>query len=210
MDKKLKEEKLRQEKDAETIIRQIKKESEREVERITADARTTAEQLLLDAGEEAQRRRAEVLSGLKQETEKMRERIFSGLALEKKRLLLEEKERFINQVLDAVRLLAREFRENRQGYEDFLRKAIAEGVGVVGGKEFAVFFARPDAAIFDSPEFLKSLDKKISFAFTRGDFDEIGVIVSSPGDAIRFDNRFSSRLSRLQTDIYAQLLKESF
>ena len=210
MDKKRKEEILRQKKDAETIIGQIKKESGREVERITADARAAAEKIISGGSAEAERRRSEVLSGMKQETEKIRERIFSGLALDKKRLLLEEKDRFITEVLGAVRAQAREFRNDRQAYEGFLRAAISEGVRVVGGKELVITFARPDAPIFGSPEFTRSLGTKASFTFTQGDFDEIGVIISTPKEAIRFDNRFSSRLSRLQTDIYAQLLKESF
>jgi len=218
MDKNKKEDVARQKKDAEAIIAQIKKESEREVERIIADARTAAGKIIDEGAAESERRRSSLLLGMRQETEKARERVFSGLALEKKRLLLEEKGQFIGQVIEEVYALARRFRDNKQGYNDFLRMAAAEGVRVVGSAELELSYARPDEQIFSSADFRRSLEascaassgKKTAFSYMKGDFDEIGIVISSPGGAIRFDNRFSSRLARLQADIYAQLLKDSF
>lgn len=212
-----KQDNARQEESAEVICARIKEESAQEATRILDRARQEAGKIISDASNQSEAARAQLLGGLRGELEKARERVFSGLNLEKKRLLLEEKNNFIRQVLDAVREQARQFRGER-GYEDFLRKSIAEGLAVIGEEQLVVTYAVSDEPLFSSGEFIRSVDsfcrgrsdKAVTFSYVKGDFEEIGVIVSSAGGRIQFDNRFSSRLARLEGDIYTRLLKESF
>lgn len=204
-----------QEQNAQVIMARIREESAQEAARVLEQARREADKILKDASLESDRRRVQLLGGMRQELEKTRERIFSSVNLEKKRLVLEEKNVFIQQVLRAVRECAGRFR-GAPGYDDFLRRAVVEGAMVVGAAELKVAYALPDEKLFCSSGFLLPLDslcqgvlkRSVTFRYTKGDFDEPGVIVSSIDDRIQFDNRFSSRLSRLEGDIYARLLKE--
>lgn len=199
------------------ILARIKEESAQEIARITGMTRAEEEKIIGDAAAEAGRVKAGVFEALRQEMDKARERVFSGLALEKKRLLLEEKDRLIRQVLQAVTEQARQFRDGA-GYAGFLRAAVAEGARVVGGDAIVVTYAPADAKYFGQGEFVKSLDaycrealgRAVTFSYTQGDFNEPGAVITSADGRIRFDNRFSCRLARLEADIYAQLLKEAF
>ena len=195
---------------AEAILARIKEESAQESARVLGIARADEEKILVQAAADAARTKAESLEALAQELEKARERVFSSVALEKKRLLLEEKDRLIKQVLQVVQDQALQFR-GTAGYADFLRAAVAEGARVVGGDSLVVTYAPADATLFAPGEFVRSLASlKVAFSYAQGDFDEPGVILTSADGRIRFDNRFSSRLARLEADIYARLLKEAF
>lgn len=214
MDNKHKEEQANAEKNAAIIMTRIKEESVREAAQVLERARQEAAKIIDDASMEAERKRAQILGGLRLELEKLKERIFSGVNLEKKRIILEEKNRFIQQVLGEVRALAELFRK-QPGYEDFLRRAVAEGAKVVGADTLEVVYAITDDTLFLSGSFIKSLEslcqgvlkRTVAFKYIKGEFDEPGVIVSTPGGGIQFDNRFSRRLERLQGEIYEQLLK---
>jgi len=200
-----------------TILARIQEESAQEIARIIQSSRAEEGKIIGEAAAEAGRGKAGAADALRQELDKARERVFSGLALEKKRLLLEEKDRLIRQVLQAVTEQARQFRDGA-GYAGFLRAAVAEGARVVGGDAIAVTYAPADAKSFGQGEFIRALEshcrealgRAVTFSYTQGDFNEPGVILTSVDGRIRFDNRFSCRLSRLEADIYAQLLKEAF
>jgi len=206
-----------QEQNAELIIKRIRDESSGEAQSVIAAAKDEADKLLRQASDEAEGKRAQILSEARSEIEKARERVFSTLALDKKRLLLEEKDRFIRQVLAAVSEQARRFRGS-PGYDQFLYKAVAEGAKVIGETRLEIRYASSDEKMFASGDFIaglgafcrKATGKDLTFIYTKSDFDEPGVVVLSPDGRIQFDNRFSSRLSRLEEAIYARLLKESF
>jgi vacuolar-type H+-ATPase subunit E/Vma4 len=209
------EEQTRQKKNAGLIIEHIKEESGREAATIIERARSEAEKIGADSVAEIERRRVQMREALQQEVEKMRERIFSSVNLEKKRIALEEKNQFIRHVLDGVGELAGQFRK-KPGYDDFLRRAVAEGARVVDATELAITYAAADEKLFLSDGFIPSLEslcrdllkKPVVFRCVKGDFDEPGVIVSSVDGRIQFDNRFSSRLTRREGEIYERLLKE--
>ncbi len=214
MDRK-KQEELDREKNAEMIMARIREESARESEELLARARQEAAKIS-DAGRaEAERRRSLALDELRREREKLRERAFSGVNLEKKRIVLEEKNNFIRQVLRRVEELAGKFRE-QPGYDDFLRRAAVEGARVVGEDALEVVYAAPDQKLFSTGNFVLQLEslsenalkKTVTFTFTKGDFTEPGVVVRSLDGRIQFDNRFSRRLGRLEGEIYARLLKD--
>jgi vacuolar-type H+-ATPase subunit E/Vma4 len=214
MDRK-KQEQESQEKNAEQIVARIREESARETEDLLAKARKEAEDISSAARTEAERRRAHALGEVRRELDKLRERIFSSVNLEKKRIVLEEKNSFIRQVLQAVGETAAGFRQ-RPGYDDFLRRAVVEGAKVVGGDSLEIVYAAPDDGLFAAPGFIlqleslsqNALEKTVTYAYTRGDFTEPGVIIRSLDGRIQFDNRFSRRLGRLEGEIYARLLKE--
>lgn len=212
---KKKDEMVNQEQNAQVIVARIREESAQETARVLEQARLEAEKIIREASGESDRRRVQMLAGMRQELEKTRERIFSSVNLEKKRLVLEEKNAFIQQVLRGVRECAGRFRET-PGYDDFLRRAVVEGARVVGKTELEVAYAPADERLFCDRGFLQPLEslcreglkEAVTFKYVKGDFTEPGVIVSSVDGRIQFDNRFSSRLSRLEGDIYVRLLKE--
>lgn len=205
------------EKHAQAILQKIQEESAREAREVIGRAQAESDRIISDAEGESARLRIELFTSLKHELDKARERVFSGVNLEKKRLVLEEKDRFIRQVLDAVRAMGEGFRQ-KPGYDDFLRRAVAEGSRVIGGTEMEIVYAAPDEKLFRSGGFILPLESlcqsllksTVTFRYTKGDFTEIGVIVCSADGRIQYDNRFSSRLARMERDIYVRLLRESF
>jgi vacuolar-type H+-ATPase subunit E/Vma4 len=214
MDKKTEEQSV-QEKNAGLIIDHIKEESGREAATIIERARGEAEKIVQDGAAETERTQTQMREALRQELEKMRERIFSSVNLEKKRIVLEEKDNFIQQVVAGVRDLAGQVRKS-PGYDDFLRRAVAEGARVVDDAQVEVTYSAADEKLFLSAGFVPSLEsfcrdllkKPVALRCIKGDFDEPGVIISSVDGRIQFDNRFSSRLTRREGEIYERLLKE--
>jgi vacuolar-type H+-ATPase subunit E/Vma4 len=209
------EEQARQQKNADVIMAAIKEESGQEAARILAAAKAEADTISKDASAEGERVRAQARAALQQELAKMREQIFSSVSLDKKRIILEEKNTFIQEVLRSVRELSSQFRKN-PGYEDFLRNAVVEGAVVVGAAKLEIAYAIPDENLFRTATFTASLEpacqnavkRAVAFTFTKGDFNDPGVIISSVDGRILFDNRLSSRLARREGEIYERLLKD--
>jgi len=185
--------------DAEEITRRIIKDATSQADSLLASAKKERSRILEEANQEAEAKKKEILKKGEVETEKMKQKIFSTLNLEKKKLFLEEKSRFIDDILEKVRVMAMEFRKD-PGYKEFLEKAILEGIKVVGEKEVGVLYSALDEKTI----------KDIQIAnvrFKKSDFKDIGAIVQSNDSRLIFDNTFLARLKRMYEDIYMDLLK---
>ncbi len=193
--------------DAGEICRKIIEDATAQANSILTSAEKEKSKILEEADHEAENKKKEVLKKNDIETEKMKQKIFSTLNLEKKKLFLEEKSRFIEAVLEKVREIAVEFRQN-PGYKTFLEKAISEGVEVIGEREVDVLYSGLDEKIIKG-DFIKNINGIVP-EFKKCDFKDIGVIVQSKDSRFIYDNTFSARLKRLYDDIYMDLLKGAF
>ena len=122
--------------------------------------------------------------------------------MEKRRVCLEAKSLFIEDVIAAVKREAENFRGSKD-YVKFLREAILEGIKIVDDRKVQVFYSHLDEKAI-------SQVGDLPVEFKRSDFGEIGVIVQSQDGRLLFDNRFSARLKRSYDEIYVKLLKEAF
>jgi vacuolar-type H+-ATPase subunit E/Vma4 len=201
---------------ADAICGKIRQDAEYESQNLFAASDQKAEKILAAAKAEAEKRRL----GLEQETDKevqrIKERIFSTLNLEKKRLTLGEKDRFVEAIFEQVRKNAEEFRSSPE-YKTFLEKAAIEGIKVIGQTDIEVFYSFLDEHIINDG-FIKKIEglcsdvmkQKCTVKSRKSDFKDIGIIINSRDGRMMFDNRFLSRLNRSHEDIYMELLKEVF
>ena len=207
--------KLNQE-NAEVICAKISEDADAEIKTILEQARRESEKIVSQARKSAEDKNLLISKELEQEIQKSREKILSSLNLEKKRLVLGEKDKFIQSVLAKVIKNAQDFRREN-GYQEFLENAIIEGVEVIEDGNIAVYYSSQDEHFFNS-DFIKKIEKSCSqvlktgcsLKFNKADFSDLGVIVNSVDGRIMYDNRFLARLERVKEKIYMELLKDSF
>jgi len=202
--------------EAEQICFKIQQEAAHQVQDLFERANKEAQKILGLAKAEAENKKQALLKELDRKLSREEEKMLSSLSLEKKKIALEEKSKFAQQVLDSVFRQAEELRRSRD-YATFLKKAILEGVGVIDTDTIEVFCSSFDEKI-TNPDFIKEVTasaaskfkKEFVFKFHFADFKDIGVIVQSPDGHLSYNNRFQSRLKRMYDQVYAKLLKESF
>lgn len=190
--------------DAGEICKRIIEDASSQADSILANAKKEKSRILEEADAEAGNRKKILLRKNEVEIERIKQKIFSTLNLEKKKMFLEEKSRFIEAVLEKVKEMALEFRKD-PGYRGFLEKAILEGIKVLGEKKAEVLYSSLDEKMINE-DFVKNI-KEAGLDFKKSDFKDIGVIVQSKDSRLIYDNTFSARFKRMHDDIYMELLK---
>ncbi|MCK9594938.1 MAG: V-type ATP synthase subunit E [Candidatus Omnitrophica bacterium] len=199
---------------ADMICAKIRQDTENEVKGLLDRASREKDGMIKKAEAEAQKKANDIRREADKDIDKSRERINSTLNLEKKRLLLEGKNRFVQSVFGSVAGLAEKFRE-QPAYADYLQKWIIEGIRVIESDKVDLFYSFRDENIV-SDVFIRKIEnickdtlkQNVSIKPCKGDFTDIGVIVNSRDARVMFDNRFSARLSRSYDQVYMELLKE--
>ena len=198
---------------AEAICAKINQDADSEVSQLFERAKAQAQQIIDAAKKEAGVLKAALLRDLEKEIDKSKDRVLSTLNLEKKRLILEGKQKFVEEVLSAVKQKAALFRSD-PGYADFLSRSIVEGMQVLDVAQGVIYFAAADEHILNDSFMKKVTDacrratnRECSLTLNKSDFKDIGVIVNSQDGRMMYDNRFDARLSRMYEDIYMELLK---
>lgn len=198
---------------ADEICRKIKEEADYQIKTVLSDAQNTRKKILEDAKCEAENKRTNILKNLDMELEGIQKKVLSSLNLEKKRMHLDEKDKLVKSILERVKKMSEEFRDNPE-YKNFLEKAIQEGAAVINHKDIDIFYSFQDERIIKG-DFMHNItnvcrDKfknDFSFQFKKSDFQDIGVIMQSRDARLIYDNRFLSRLKRMYDDVYISLLK---
>jgi len=217
--------------DAGEICRRIIEDATSQADSMLTRSEKEKSEILKEANQEAENKKKEILRKNEIEIEKMKQKIFSTLNLEKKKLYLEEKGRFIEAIIEKVREMAAEFRKD-PAYKKFLERAISEGVEIVGEGDAEVLYSGMDEKIIKD-DFIHSPAEETNsglsippkelrvsaqmgsikningaaLEFKKSDFKDIGVIVQSKDSRLIYDNTFSARFKRLYDDIYMSLLR---
>lgn len=204
------------EENADAICAKIREDADYETKNVLARANKEAEKILKEAQRQAENKKEELLRNLDKEIEKTQERLLSALNLEKKRLVMAEKSKFVEEVLDTVKKQAQDFR-NSADYVNFLEKAIIEGTEVIDEADIEIFYSFLDEHIMHDSFIRKienicsdNLKQKCSIKLKKSDFKDLGVIVNSQDGRMMYDNRFLARLERIYDEVYMELLKEAF
>jgi len=199
---------------ADVICAKIRQDAENEVKTLMDRASREKAGIIKEAQAEALKKASDIQKEADKEIEKSRERINSTLNLEKKRLLLEGKSRFVQAVFDSVAGLAEKLRD-QPGYADRLQNWIIEGVKVIESDKVDLFYSFRDEHVVNDGFIRKienickdTLKQSVSIKHCKSDFADPGVIVNSQDGRMMFDNRFSARLSRSYDQLYMELLKE--
>jgi vacuolar-type H+-ATPase subunit E/Vma4 len=202
--------------DAQAICSKIKEEAAYQISDILARAKKEADTVLNLTLAEVASRRDRVVKDADRHIARARDRILSTIALEKKKIVLDEKNKFAQEVLAQVKVVADEFRSSKE-YASFLKRAILQGARVIDSERIGILYSPLDNKII-TDDFMREagafvinkLKKNFVFTFSASDFSDIGVVMQSHDGRCSYDNRFSSRLKRIQDEVYTRLLKEAF
>ena len=186
------------------ICARIQKEAQAEVAFLKQKAEHGAQKIVTDAKTEAEQKKNELILSLEEEQQKIRERVFSTLNLEKKKIVLQEKEALADKVMAELKTVAAAFRKSGE-YAAFLQAAINEGIRVINAEEVTVVFSPQDEKLIND-----NFRNKGKYKLQKGDFNDLGVLVQSADGRLLFDNRFAARLKRKYDEIYSQLIAEAF
>lgn len=199
---------------AEALRSKIKQESESEIQALLIGAKNEAAKIKEEAQAQAASAKEQAFKESDAEISTLKDQIFSVLNIEKKRMILEEKNNFIKVVLSTVKEKAKEFRASKD-YQTFLINTVVEALSVIDEAKLNIFYSKLDASVFNE-DFIKKIKetclaktgKNISFVFQKGNFDDIGILTESNDGRLLYDNRFLTRLERNYDAIYMQLLRE--
>jgi len=200
---------------AEVICQTILQEAEEQAREILKRAHQEAEKVRQAGQQQAEKLRQELLAEYQLQRLKLKDFLFANLQLEKRKILLEEKNAFSEAVLKEVTSLAEQFRTSPD-YPNFLVRCLAEGARVLDQDRLVVFYSPADEPFFQ-PAAVEEMKKQCAQVRNRpteiilrpGDFQEIGLVLQSGDGRMIFDNRFSARLKRKEEQIRRQLLKEN-
>lgn len=201
---------------AQVIFSKISEDAQEEIRAILDAAGKESDKIFSRARKVVEDSNRVIFQDMEREIQKSREKSLSSLNLEKKRLVLGEKDKFIQSVLAQVIRRAQDFRQEN-GYPEFLKNAIIEGAEVIGESDIEIYYSGADER-FLNQDFRAEVEKacgqamktKRGLKFKKADFSDLGVIVNSTDGRITYDNRFLARLDRVKEDIYFDLLKDSF
>jgi vacuolar-type H+-ATPase subunit E/Vma4 len=200
-------------KNAEEISKKIRQDCASQTSEILDRAKQEAQKILAEALWQAQENKKRQLADLDKQVQVIKEKTFSALNLEKRRITLAEKEKFIQEVLSTVKKEASAFR-SQPDYLVFLKNAIAECAGVIDEKNLVIYYSHADEKNINSgfkkevENFCsRNLNQEVSIEFKKGDFEDLGIIAQSKDSRLLYDNTFSSRVKRVYDEIYMDLLR---
>lgn len=200
--------------DAHEICAKIRQESEAQARLILERAKAKAEDMRRAALRQSEEYRTRLAGETETRLRQVKEHLLSTIALEKKKIVLRNQSLLIGAVLASVEAQALAFRSARE-YPVFLKNAIVEGAGVIDQEYLGVYYSSLDERLI-TPDFIRETtgfathvhNRQFVFAFHVSDFKDMGVIVQSQDGCVVFDNRFMTRLKRMQDDEGLRLLGE--
>lgn len=196
------------------ICTTILKESQAQCQDILEKARQQEQQIIEEGQKEGAQKKEVIIKESQTELEALRAKIASTLNLEKRKIVLDGKGKYVEDVFSLIAKQAQDFRQNQE-YRNTLKDWIIEGINVVGKNSVSIIYSSSDSFIFDRSfiDYLKDECKRIlngeyELSFLASDFKDIGVIIQSKDEKISYDNRFLARFARVKDKFYIQLLKQ--
>lgn len=192
------------------IIESTDYETKEIIERAIKEASRIVSEIKVTAADEEKKRFLES----DRQINLLKDKIFSAVNLEKKKIVLNAKGKFIDEVFCEIKKQAEDFR-NSEEYEKFLKKEVLESAKVIGVSELDIFYSYIDEKMMNE-KFIKEItdfcrikfNKDFSLQFIKDSFNDIGLLVQSKDGRLIYDNRFLSRLKRSYDEIYMDLLKK--
>ncbi len=198
---------------SEVLRQEILSQSEKEVQMILDRAEKESKTLLDNAQAEEKRILADSLQRAKLRADGIRKKILSGVHLEIKRQTLRAREELIESLFQAVKEKLDHFRSEK-AYVPFLKKLIIEGVLALDGNEIKILPGDKERKILTGAfitQFEKTVQKeyqkKVKLTLMKQSLPEGGVVLVTGDEKMRFDNRFSTRMKRLQNTMRLEAVK---
>jgi vacuolar-type H+-ATPase subunit E/Vma4 len=183
----------------EALSRAILRDARAEAEEIREEARAKAEAIRQGAQAEAESERNAILERARRDAERLRSQAIASAQLKARTMQLEHREKLLNKVFEAARQRLSSI-QKRSDYDQVAAMLLREAVTQLNATRAEV---RADEV---TERFLKSavlnqaakdLNAEITFGspLTSG----IGLIVTTSGGRLTYDNTLETRLSRLQS-----------
>ena len=190
------------------IFDRILKDAQEKAERIITDAKKSGERLIMGqrqkARQNAEKRASSILNKAENDSAIIRGKVFTDTSRRASWIVLSEKNRLINNVLDEAknRLLNL---QNSENYVQILEKLIVNAGKVLGGGKLEVVLNEKDLKL---PINFYKLEKEISekscvqsqLKVSDQQTKSIGVIVKTFDDQIFVDNTFETILKRREKE----------
>jgi V/A-type H+-transporting ATPase subunit E len=187
--------------EAESILDQAKKEYDRQINQAKKEADREQEQLLKNGQVQA--------SGI-------RKKILSNVKLEVKKQQLDTREKVIVQIFQILtdRLIG--YRDHSD-YLQFLIESIVEAAVALPGDRIQLCVGEKEKQLLETKT-LHSIEKqimdrskrKVTLNITEDFIDEGGVLAFTADKRMRFDNRFSAQLHRMEDEMRLMIVREVF
>lgn len=195
---------------SETLCQEIRAQSERDAEAVLEQARKESARLSEEAGKRADRVREEIMEKAGAQAKAVRKKILSGVHLEIKKQRMAVQEDAIKEVTASLRKKLLDFRAG-DDYGDFLEKMIIEGAASLNGGRLIIIPGDRERELLTESRLkriadsLKERYKTIALSLSEDSLAEAGVEMTTEDRRIRFDNRFSTRLQRMDHHIRLQV-----
>ena len=191
--------------DPERIVQEVLEKAKKEADSLVKRSLKLKEKRLMIAKEEALKPQAEAEARAKLQAARIKRRILSSTQLEAKRMILSKKEELVVNVFSQAFQKVQQLRKSKS-YPDIIFGLIEEAATELGDKKLTVEFDKEDAQIF-TQKFQADISNKLScqLYFKEKDIPGGGVVLTSSHTV--FDNSFSARLQRLQTQVREEVLE---
>jgi V/A-type H+-transporting ATPase subunit E len=195
------------------LQKEIESQSTREAEEILGQAEREAHRILENARREAEKIRAETLRKAEVQAEGIRRKILSSVHLEVKNQALRTREELLSKIFqDVVKKL--DALRQKKGYDEYLKKFIIEGILALDTDKIRILSGDVekkrlnDAMIAQiKKDVKKQTGRTVLFTVADQVLPESGVVIVSADERMLFDNRFSTRMRRLENTLRLEAIK---
>ena len=199
----------------EEICRQIEQQAQQEINDIIEKAKAAAQDILKKARQSADHKVEVIIREAEKEAAAEKEKILSTLNIEKKTIMLKAKQKIIDAVISELRKISQQYRSNKDGYRSFLLSAVSLAAASIGSSNQIIKVSSRDKDLFNK-DFLGQIEEKIKTEKGRtvhleveeGDFDDIGVVLTSLDKRVIYDIRFETILTQFQDKIRAAIMEK--
>jgi len=201
------------EKSIEALSRAVLKKAHADAEQVLADAKAQADAAREHAQQQAEKERQEILGRARQEAERIRSQAVAAARLKARTLKLEQREKLLDDVFDAVRQRLPAVQQWTD-YDQIVLHLVREAVGQLKAKEGRIW-ADERAREILAEEALADLSKELGVQLQLGEplQQGVGVIAKTPDGHREYDNTLDARLDRQQDGlrfaVYHLLMGES-
>ncbi|NQT24744.1 hypothetical protein HQ585_05275 [candidate division KSB1 bacterium] len=201
---------------SEVLRQEVEKQSQSEAAEILKQTEKEAQTLIKQAEAEVVKIRTEIMAKAEKQAEQIRKRILSGVHLEIKKMQLRNRETLLDEILLHVREKLDAFRSKPE-YKSVLVQFILEGMNAIESDEVILVCGSKEAELLDDmtvKEILSQMEKEtgrtIHAQIEKANEQDGGVLILSADRRIRFDNRFSARLRRMDQAIRLEAMQTVF
>ena len=193
-----------EEEDIELLARAIMAEARDDAEQLAVEAKGKAEAVRKRAQEQAESERKTILARAKEDADRLRSQSSATSQLKVRSTQLEQREKILNDVFEEVRQQVGAVKK-RPDYSVIATMLAREALTQLKATEAEV---RADEATQKALK-LDELSKELNGKFTFGkNLEEgTGVVVSTAGGKLHYDNTLETRLSRLHGSLRSSVYK---